>query len=75
MSLIVLDTDMASAILRQRVPEALARSLVGRPSTVVKPIFARDSYGLMSRFMHRRARGAGQRTTWSYRAPQDDRFD
>ena len=30
MSFVVLDTDVASAILRQRVPESLAWSLVGR---------------------------------------------
>ena len=28
-SFVVLDTDVASAVLRQRVPESLARSLVG----------------------------------------------
>ncbi|MCA1705008.1 MAG: type II toxin-antitoxin system VapC family toxin [Actinobacteria bacterium] len=34
MSFVVLDTDVASAILRQRVPESLARSLVGRSLAV-----------------------------------------
>ncbi|MGH3811107.1 MAG: hypothetical protein ACRDUV_01455 [Pseudonocardiaceae bacterium] len=34
MSFVVLDTDVASAVLRQRVPDAMARHLTGRSLAV-----------------------------------------